>query len=65
MRIDKKKVELILLKANKRRKDLPEMAQYSHTTISALLNGKNCRLEAVQRIAAALGVNPADIIEEG
>ncbi len=65
MRISKNKLALAMLNAGITSiKDLVEVSGVSINTISRSNNGGTVKLPTLGRIAKALGVDPADIIEE-
>ena len=61
MRIDAKKIRAMLFDRGIRQKELAMMAGISNATVSAIANGRSCSSESGRKIAAALGVNIADI----
>ena len=66
MRISKSKLALAMLNAGITSiKDLAEVSGVSINTLSRSNNGGSVKLPALGRIARALGVDPADIIQEG
>lgn len=65
MRISKSKLALAMLNAGITSiKDLAEVSGVSINTLSRSNNGGSVKLPTLGRIARALGVDPADIIEE-
>ncbi|WP_283608353.1 helix-turn-helix domain-containing protein [Faecalispora anaeroviscerum] len=64
MRIDKLKLAYAMLKAGiDSSKKLAEVAQVSVNTISRILNGGSAKVPTVRKIAAALNVDPMELIE--
>lgn len=64
MRLDRVKVSLIMAKLVINQVILAEKAGISRQTLSAVMNGRNCRPELLGRISKALGVEPEEIIEQ-
>lgn len=66
MRISKGKLALAMLNAGITSiKDLAEVSGVSINTISRSNNGGSVKLSTLGRIARALGVDPAELIQEG
>lgn len=66
MRIKKTSTALAMMKSGiDTQKTLGEKAGLSQNTISSALRGAEVKFESVRKIAAALGVDPAEIIEGG
>lgn len=63
MRLNRKKVQLLMAELEINQQTLALKAGISRQTISAVMNGRNCRPELLGRIAKALEVEPEDIIE--
>lgn len=63
MRLDKRKVLLHMADFSISQKKLAEKAGISRQTLSAVMNGRNCRPELLGKIDKALGVKPEEIIE--
>lgn len=63
MKLNQLKVKLLLAKQLISQADLADKAGISRQTLSAVMNGRNCRPELLGRIAKALGVEPEEIIE--
>lgn len=63
MRISKTKVALQMAKFQINQQTLAERAGISRQTLSAVMNGRNCRPEALGKIAKALEIEPEKIIE--
>lgn len=64
MRIDRNKVYLLLAKSLCTQQALADKAGVSRQTMSAVMNGRNCRPELLGRIAKALEVEPEQIIAD-
>lgn len=64
MRLSKTKIYLLLTKKYYIQAALAEAAGVSRQTLSAVLNGRNCRPELLGKIAKALDVEPSEIIED-
>lgn len=63
MRLDRKKIQLLMAELEINQQTLALKAEISRQTISAVMNGRNCRPELLGRIAKALEAKPEDIIE--
>lgn len=63
MKIDRNKVQLLLSKGFFTQVTLAKEAGISRQTLSAVMNGRNCRPELLGKISKALGVEPEEIIE--
>lgn len=63
MRIDRKKLVLVMMDKDVNTIQLAEAAGLSRATISGVKCGKSCSLETLKRISKALGVDPEEIIE--
>lgn len=64
IRIDKKTVMLKMATLQINQSQLAEKAGISRQTLSAVMNGRSCRPELLGKIAKALGVDVAEIIEQ-
>lgn len=64
MRLSKKKVMLRMAKLEISQSELASRAEISRQTISAVMNGRECRPELVGRIARVLETEPELIIED-
>lgn len=64
MRIDRVKFVAAMARADVNGIQLAKIARISRCTITAVKTGKSCRKETVDKLAAALGVDPAELIEE-
>ncbi len=63
MRLNKTKVSLLMAKLLISQASLAAKAGISRQTMSAVMNGRNCRPELLGKISKALGVEPEEIIE--
>lgn len=63
MRISIIKVQLLMAKQCINQASLADKAGISRQTMSAVMNGRNCRPELLGKISKALEVEPEDIIE--
>lgn len=63
MRLDRRKVQLLMAELGINQQTLALKSNASRQTISAVMNGRNCRLELLGRIAKALETKPENIIE--
>lgn len=63
MRLDSTKVSLLMAKREFTQAVLAEKAGTSRQTMSAVMNGRNCRPALLGKISKALEVEPEDIIE--
>lgn len=63
MRLNRIKIQLLMAKACSSQAALADKAEISRQTLSAVMNGRNCRPELLGRIAKALEVEPEEIIE--
>lgn len=63
MRINRNKIYLLMAKGLTTQATLADKAGISRQTMSAVINGRNCRPELLGKISKALGVEPEDIIE--
>jgi len=65
MRISKNKLALAMLNANVESiRDLAAVSKVSINTISRCNNGGSVKLSTPRRLAAALKVDPAELLEE-
>ncbi len=62
MRLDRKKIQLLMASLGINQKTLALKAEISRQTISAVMNGRSCRPEVLGRIAKALNTKPEDIL---
>lgn len=63
MRLNRTKISLLMAKGTFTQAKLAENAGISRQTMSAVMNGRNCRPELLEKISKALGVEPEEIIE--
>lgn len=63
MRLHRIKVSLLMAKLCINQASLAAKAGISRQTMSAVMNGRNCRPELLGKISKALGVEPEEIIE--
>jgi len=63
MKVKKKKMQLAMAKKGVLYRDVAEKSGVSRATLSAVMNGKSCRVETAGKIAKALGVSVADLID--
>ena len=64
MRVDRKKLELAMARACMNSADLPAAAGLPRPTVQNAVVGKSVRPATLGRIARALGVDPAELIQE-
>ncbi len=65
MKINKKQLELKMAVSCLNPFQLAEDAKIQYQTLRRAINGGNCKPATVGRIAAALGVDVTEIIEQG
>lgn len=63
MRLNRTKISLLMAKLLISQASLAARAGISRQTMSAVMNGRNCRPELLGKISKALEVEPEDIIE--
>ena len=63
MRLNQLKVSLQMAKLEINQATLAARAGISRQTMSAVMNGRNCRPELLGKISKALDVEPEEIIE--
>lgn len=63
MRVDRKKLEIAMARACMNSADLPKAAGMPRATVQNAIVGKGVRPATLGKIAKALDVDPADIIE--
>ena len=64
VKTNRKKMELAMARACLNPQDLAKVAEMPVQTVNRVLLGRGVRPATVGKIARALGVDPADIIEE-
>lgn len=64
MRVDRKKLELAMARACMNSADLPAASGLPRPTVQNVIVGKSVRPATLGRIARALGVDPAELIQE-
>lgn len=65
MKADRKKLELALARACMTPEDLTVAAEMPRPTVNGVITGRSVRPATLGRVARALGVDVADLIEEG
>lgn len=63
MRIDRKKLMIMMYDAQINQKGLSQVSGLSRSTINSIRGGKSCSEETAQKISRALKVDLADILE--
>ena len=63
MRLDKRKIQLLMAELEIGQQTLAIRAGISRQTLSAVMNGRNCRPELLGKIAKALNEKQKKIIE--
>ncbi|GLB28155.1 hypothetical protein LAD12857_00780 [Lacrimispora amygdalina] len=63
MRLNRTKVSLLMAKLVINQATLADKAGVSRQTMSAVMNGRNCRPELLGKVSKALNVEPEEIIE--
>lgn len=63
MRLNRTKISLLMAKQLISQAALAAKAGISRQTMSAVMNGRNCRPELLGKISKALGVEPEEIVE--
>ena len=64
MKISKIKISMLLARKKMRQQDLADNARMSRGNLSCIINGKTCKASTAMRIADALGVDVAEILED-
>ena len=64
MKVNRKKLEMAMARACMNSADLPAAAGIPRGTVQNAIVGKGVRPATLGRIAKALGVDPAEIIQE-
>lgn len=65
MKVDHKKLELAMARACMNPQDLAKAAEMPPQTVNGVIRGRSVRPATLGRIAKALGVDPAELIQEG
>ena len=63
VKLNRIKVQLLMTRGPHTQQELALKAGISRQTMSAVMNGRNCRPELLGKISKALGVEPEEIIE--
>lgn len=63
MRLNRIKIQLLMARLEINQQSLADKAGISRQTLSAVMNGRNCRPELLGKLAKALEVKPEEIIE--
>ena len=64
MKLNNFKVKLFMARLEINQSDLAIKAGISRQTLSAVMNGRNCRPDLLGKISRALGVEPEEIIDK-
>jgi DNA-binding Xre family transcriptional regulator len=64
MKVNRQKLELAMARACMESAGLAEAAQMPRPSLNNAISGKSIRPATLGKIARALGVDPADLIEE-
>lgn len=64
MKLNEIKVLLLMANLCINQKQLAEKAEISRQTLSAVMNGRNCRPELLGKLAKALEAKPEEIIKQ-
>lgn len=64
MKINVNNLLIAMAKAGMNFSELANSSKVSRATLSYIKNGKSCRPDVIAKIAAALGVDVTDLIEE-
>lgn len=64
MKANKRKIELAMARACMNSTDIAAQAQIPEVTVRKVISGCGTRARTLGRIAAVLGVDPAEIIEQ-
>lgn len=65
MRIDRIKLVTEMARSEIKLYELAEKSGLTRATVTAIKGGKSCKEETAARLAAALGVPLADLLQEG
>lgn len=63
MRLNRTKIQLLMARLEINQQSLAIKAGISRQTLSAVMNGRNCRPELLGKLSKALEVKPEEIIE--
>ena len=63
MRISRKRLAALMIDRDVNVNALSECSDVSRVTISSIRTGKSCSKETTSKIAKALGVDPAELLE--
>ena len=64
MKVDKRKLDIAMARAQLNRGDLAKKAGVPIPTLCNVMQRKNCRPATIGKVAAALGVDVTEIIED-
>ena len=64
MRINRKKLAALMIDKDFNANRLSEQSDLSRVTVSGIRTGKSCSKETVEKIARALNVDPAELLED-
>ena len=64
MKVDKRKLDIAMARARLNRGDLAKKAGVPVPTLCTVMQRKNCRPATIGKVAAALGVDVTEIIED-
>lgn len=65
MKVDKGKLTLAMARCCMNPQDLAKAAEMPSQTVNGVIRGRSIRPATLGRIARALGVDPAELIQEG
>lgn len=64
MRVDRVEFAAAMARKDLNSKKLAELSGLSTVTISSVKNGRSCSKETAEKLAVALGIDPAEILED-
>ena len=64
MRLDRIKLKTALLQSDMKQKELAEKTGLTRNTINAVCGGKGCTEATALKIAAGLGLNLSELVED-
>ena len=64
MYLNKKKIDILLVRRGMNATQLAELANLSRATVSCIMNGKSCTAKTIVQLATVLDVEPEEILEE-